>query len=165
MVSFLWRYFIIMEIDFIKKTIKDLLSRIKINFDLDVIKDKDINAVRFLIKTNEPKLLIGYKGGNLVAFSHIVKRIVDKKFNKEENRIYFILDVNDYQKNRINSVKTNAYMLAERAKYFKSSVEMSPLPPHERMIVHSLFSVSKDFETASKGEGVERRVVIRYTGD
>jgi len=154
-----------MEIDFIKKTINELLNKIEIDFEIEIINDEDINATRFLVKTSNPKLLIGYKGGNLVALSHIVKRIVDKEFGKNENRIYFILDVNNYQRNRINSVKTNAYMIAERAKYFKSSVEMSPLPPHERMIVHSLFSVSKDFETASKGEGFERRVVIKYTGE
>ena len=154
-----------MEIDFIKKTIENLLSKFDIEFEIEIIKDADINATRFLVKTDESNILIGYKGYNLVALSHIVKRIVDKEFNNKEERTYFILDINNYQKNKIEDVKTSAHMLAERAKYFKSSVEMNPLPPHERMIVHSLFSVSKEFETASKGEGVKRRVVIQYTGE
>jgi spoIIIJ-associated protein len=154
-----------MEIDFIKKTIGDLLDKFGIEFKVETVKDKDINATRFLVKTNESNLLIGYKGNNLIALSHIVKRIVDKEFKEEENRIYFIIDINDYQKNKIEELKTSAHMLAERAKYFKSSVEMNPLPPHERMIIHSLFSLSKEFETASKGEGVKRRVVIQYTGE
>lgn len=154
-----------MEIEFIKKTINDILDKFDIEFNMEIIVDKDINATRFLIKTDEPELLIGYKGRNLIALSHVVKRIIDKEFNKKENKLYFILDVNNYQRNKINEVKTNAHMLAERAKYFKSSVEMNPLPPHERMIVHSLFGESKDFETLSKGDGLNRRVVIKYTGD
>jgi len=154
-----------METDFIKKTIKELLDKFNIEFELEIFSDEDINATRLLIKTNEPSLLIGYKGANLAALSHIVKRIVDKEFTNKEERPYFILDVNNYQGNKIDELKTNAHMLAERARYFKSSVEMNPLPPYERMIVHSLFSNSNDFETESQGEGEKRRVVIKYTGE
>ena len=156
-----------MENTIIKAVIEDLLSKFSVDFELEIIKDEDIKATRFLIKTNEPNILIGYKGANLAALSHIVKRIVDKKINnknKEENS-FFILDVNDYQENKIEEIKTSAHMLAERAKYFKSSVEMNPLPSYERMIVHSLFTGSMDFETQSQGEGSERRVVIRYVGE
>ncbi|HED05747.1 MAG TPA: hypothetical protein ENI61_03580, partial [Ignavibacteria bacterium] len=152
----------ITEIDFIKKTIDVILDKFEIEFEIEIIKDEDINATRFLVKTNEPRLLIGYKGYNLVALSHIVKRITDKEFNDKENRIYFILDINNYQRDRINEVKTNAHMLAQRAKYFKSSVDMTPLPPNERMVVHSLFSDSKDFQTTSSGYGSERRITIKY---
>jgi len=154
-----------MEIDFIKKTIEEIVNRFDIKFEIESIRDDEINAIRFLVKTSEPNLLIGYKGANLAALSHIVKRIVDKEFSRGEDRVYFILDVNDYQKNKIDEIKTSAHMLSERAKYFKSSVEMNPLPPYERMIVHSLFSVSKEFETTSQGEGDKRRVVIKYTGE
>ncbi len=154
-----------MEIDFIKKTIKVLLDKFDIEFELEIIKDKDINTTRFLIKTNEPSILIGYKGVNLSALSHIIKRIVDKEFSDKEGRVYFILDVNNYQGDKINELKTSAHMLAERAKYFKSSVEMNPLPPYERMIIHSLFAQMKDFGTKSEGEGEKRRVVIQYIGE
>lgn len=154
-----------METDFIKQTIRDVLEKFNVEFELEVVLDGDINATRFLIRTNDPNLLIGYKGATLFALSHIIKRIVDKRFDRKENRLYFILDINDYQGKRIEEIKTSAHMLAERARYFKSSVEMNPLPPYERMIVHSLFASSKDFETHSLGEGEERRVVIRFKGE
>jgi len=154
-----------MEIDFIKKTIKILLDKFDIEFELEIVKDEDINTICFLIKTKEPNLLIGYKGVNLAALSHILKRIIDKEFSGKKDRMCFILDVNNYQGNKINELKINAHMLAERAKYFKSSVEMKPLPPYERMIIHSLFSQAKDFETKSQGEGEERRIFIQYIGE
>lgn len=154
-----------MEDSIIKTVIKDLLSKFSVDFELEIIKDEEIKATRFLIKTNEPNVLIGYKGANLSALSHIVKRIVDKKITNKQENIFFILDVNNYQENKIEEIKTSAHMLAERAKYFKSSVEMNPLPSYERMIVHSLFTDSVDFKTHSQGEGCDRRVVIQYVGE
>ncbi len=154
-----------METEFIKKTIKVLLNKFDIEFEIETIEDKDINTTRFLVKTTESNILIGYKGANLAALSHVVKRIVDKEFNGKEDRMCFILDVNNYQGNKIKELKTNAHMLAERAKYFKSSVEMNPLPPYERMIIHSLFAQMSDFETKSQGEGEKRRVFIQYIGE
>jgi len=132
---------------------------------LEIINDEEIKATRFLIKTNEPNILIGYKGANLSALSHVVKRIIDNKIANKKENTFFILDVNNYQGNKIEEIKTSAHMLAERAKYFKSSVEMNPLPSYERMIVHSLFTDSNDFKTQSQGEGEKRRVVIQYVGE
>jgi len=154
-----------MEIEFIKKTLSEILSKLDISFELEIIDDSEINATRFLIKTDESNLLIGYKGVNLSAMSHIVRRMVDKKFNIRDNGLYFIIDVNNYHGKKIEELKVNARMLAERAKYFKSSVEMKPLPPYERMIVHAIFTNSKDFETSSCGEGDNRRVTIKYIAD
>jgi predicted RNA-binding protein Jag len=154
-----------MELEFIKKTIEEILSKLSIEFELETSEDKDINAICFLIKTKDPRLLIGYKGANLLALNHIIKRIVDKKFNDEKKRVYFILDVNNYQKNKIEEIKSSANILAERARYFKSNVEMKPLPSSGRMVVHALFTNSNDFETESCGEGEKRRVVIKYIGE
>ncbi len=154
-----------MEIEFIKKTINDILLKLNIEFELEVLNDNEINATRFLIKTKESNILIGYKGVNLSAMSHIVRRIVDKEFNIRDSGLYFIIDVNDYHGKRIEELKANAKMLAERAKYFKSSVEMKPLPPYERMIIHAIFTNSRDFKTSSLGDGDERRVVIKYISE
>ncbi|GMQ95343.1 MAG: hypothetical protein BMS9Abin13_456 [Patescibacteria group bacterium] len=151
-----------MEIDFIKNTTEGVLSKLNVSFDLEVLHDDEINAVRFLIKTDEPNLLIGHKGTTLSALSHVIKRITDKKFRDNGERTYFILDVNDYQKKMIEELKNKAAMLAERARYFKSSVEMNPMPPYERMIIHSIFTDSEDIKTESQGEGEGRRVVLKY---
>ncbi len=154
-----------MEIEFIKKTLTDILLKLNVVFEMEILNDSDINATIFLIKTDESNILIGYKGVTLSAISHIVRRIVDKKFNIRDTGLYFIIDINNYHSKKIEELKANAKMLAERAKYFKSSVEMEPLPPYERMIIHAIFTNSHDFETSSCGEGDKRRVVIKYIAD
>jgi len=157
-----------MEKDLIKQTLETILSHLSVPFELEIIEDADINASRFLIKTDTPQLLIGYRGENLAALSHIVKRIIDKSTSssnnsqQNENRQYFIIDVNDYQLKRISELKNKAHMLAERARYFKNNVEMSPMSPRDRLIVHSLFSNTQDIKTESSGTGANRRVVLKY---
>jgi spoIIIJ-associated protein len=75
----------------------------------------------------------------------------------------FVVDVNDYQKKRIEDIRAKARVYAERARYFKSSVEMDPMSSYERMIIHSEFSDTPDIETSSAGVGRDRHIVIRFT--
>ena len=53
-------------------------------------------------------------------------------------------------------------MMAERARYFKSSIDVEPMPPHERRIVHEFLSTMPDMKTESVGEGSKRHIVIKY---
>lgn len=128
-----------------------------------VVDDGDLHLPVVAISTQEPNLLIGHKGETLMAFSHILKKIADSE--SDEQKLSFIVDVNGYQKKHINEIKDKARILVERAKYYKSSVEMDPMSPYERMIVHALFSEDKNINTSSTGVGRERRVVIEYIGE
>jgi len=162
-----------MESTAIEKTIKDLLELLNVPYELEVVEDQSIGTTRFLIKTEEPEILIGRDGAHLAALSHIIKRISDKggdplassggrQTGGKNTTTSFVVDVNNYQGKLIDELKTKATMLAERARYFKSDVEMSPMSPYERMIVHSIFTNVKDIKTESLGEGKGRRVVIKY---
>lgn len=55
-------------------------------------------------------------------------------------------------------------MLAERARTFKHDVEMSPMSPYDRLIVHASLTGLPDIKTESLGEGQVRHIVIKYTG-
>ena len=149
----------------IKKIVEQMLVIMNIEAEIEVTDDPDTNLTFFTIQAKEPNLLIGYKGETLSALSHILKKISDTKNEEEEKKLSFIVDVNGYQKKRINEIKDKATILVERARYYKSSVEMDPMSPYERMIVHSIFSEDPQIKTGSVGEGRDRRVVIEYIGD
>lgn len=150
--------------DDIKKIVEQMLGIVNIKAKIDVSDDSDTHLTFFTIQTEEPNLLIGFKGETLSALSHVLKKISDTKISEGE-KLSFIVDVNGYQKKRINEIKDKATILVERARYYKSSVEMDPMSPYERMIVHSIFSEDSQIKTGSTGEGRERRVVIEYIGD
>ena len=150
-----------MDTAYIHSFTKDLLTKLGVPAEVEVKDDEDLNMTVFSIKTEESNMLIGHHGETLNALSHVIKKAADNHGEKGEKQ-YFIVDVNDYQRKRINEIKGKATILGERARYFKSSVEMEPMSPYERMIVHSIFAETKDIETESGGFGRDRHVVVKY---
>lgn len=146
---------------YIQETLKTLLTHLGVAVTgIDVEVDDNTNSTRFMVTTPDSAILIGEHGARLLALNHVMKRIAEKK-NTEAKP--FFVDVNDYQKKRIEDIRAKAHMLAERARYFKSSVDMDPMSSYERMIVHAEFSNTSDIITESTGVGRDRRVIIRFS--
>ena len=145
------------------EVVRTILGFLGISFtEIAVEKDEKTGSLRFVIHTSESATLIGEHGARLLALNHLIKRIVERE-DKNENTTSFFIDVNDYQKKHIEDIRMKAQVLAERARYFKSSVEMDPMSSYERMIIHSEFAEVPDIQTESAGVGKDRRVVIKYT--
>ena len=105
--------------DDIKKIVEQMLVIMNIKAEIDILDDPDTNLTFFTIQTEEPSLLIGFKGETLSALSHVLKKISDTS-SSEEKKLSFIVDVNGYQKKRISEIKDKATILVERARYYKS---------------------------------------------
>jgi len=142
-------------------TLKTLLSHLGISVsEISVDLDEKTKSSRLIVTTPDSAMLIGERGARLLALNHLMKRIIEKNNERAHS---FMIDVNDYQKKRVEDIRARAHMLAERARYFKSSVEMDPMSSYERMIVHAEFTETNDIVTESTGAGRDRRVIIRYT--
>jgi len=152
-----------MDINEIKKIIEQILLIMNIEAEIEIIQDITTNLTFIAIQTKEPHIIIGLKGEVLAALSHLLKKISETK--DKDVKISFIVDVNEYQKRRINEIKDKAIILAERARYYKSSIEMDPISPYERMIVHSIFSQDQQIQTESIGEAKQRHVIFKYIGE
>lgn len=145
----------------IKEALKTILQHLSVAVnDLSVDTEGKTQTVRFLVSTPDSALLIGQRGDRLLALNHLLKKIFEQKWGDVEAP--FMVDVNDYRKKQLDDLRAKAHMLAERARYFKSSVEMDPMSSYERMIVHSEFAEVPDIQTTSQGGGKERRVVLRF---
>ncbi len=144
------------HIDFIKEVINNLLNYIGIKYSLEVHESGE--GFGFIIRTDDSSLLIGESGKNLLALNYLVKRITERKFDKD---IHFLIDVNDYHKKHIDEIKDIARMHAQRVRYFKKEIEMPAMNAYERRIVHSILQEYPDIKTESTGIGLDRRVVIK----
>lgn len=98
----------------------------------------------------------------LQSVNHIIRRIIDTQKKDEQNLPVVIIDINGHQKKKINNLRTVAHMMAERARYFKSKVEIDPMSSYDRRIIHEYLADKPDIKTESVGEGRERRVVVCY---
>lgn len=130
----------------------------------DFVEDNGISWC--MIETPDSHFMIGRDGETLRSLNHIIQRIIEKDIiQTEEKGSSIFVDINGYQKKRFDNLKTIAHMMAERARYFKSNIELDPMPAFERRIVHMFLENAKDLKTESEGYGPTRKVVIKYTGD
>ena len=167
----------------IENLIKELIEKTTTVFDEILVKEDEkenqIKTTWFEITTKEPHFFLNREGEALFALNHIARRMIENKIfskNKDselipntDNKIPFenvniIIDMNGFQKKRIENVHAIVHMMAERARYFKSNIEIDPMPAYERRIVHEFLSNATDLKTESEGYGRSRRVIIKYIG-
>ncbi len=145
----------------IKKIIEEFLS--KTGFDFTNVSselDMDSGSFWFAIESKDSNFLIGKDGEVIQSLNYLVKRFLDKKYKESAPQI--IIDVNNYQKAKIDKIKTIAHMMSERARFFKSKIELDPMNSFERRIVHEYVSKHQDLSSESAGFGKDRHIVISF---
>ncbi|MBW6440943.1 hypothetical protein K0B03_02810 [Patescibacteria group bacterium] len=118
------------------------------------------------LKTDEPNLLIGQYGSNLHSFQHLVGLVVRKRILQENNgndeEIRFNIDINDYKKQKKESLIKLADTIANQVMYNKNSVALRPMSAYERKIIHMEIAGRDNLETESVGEDIARRIIVKY---
>src|SRR3989338_10147328 len=116
-----------METGFIKQTVEALFSKMLARAQFEKISDlTDDGLLTLDFSTEEPHLLVGTEGKTILALNHIVRKIFEKECEKREwKKMSFLVYINGYQKKRIQELKNRAQVMAECARFFKSSVERS----------------------------------------
>jgi spoIIIJ-associated protein len=150
-----------MDKDLIKKTIETIFTHTGCELSKCEISE-DGGMIWCALETPDSRFMIGREGETLRSLNHLVKKIIEKNYNKEEGSSNIFVDVNGYQKKYFDNLRNIAHMMAERARYFKSNIEVDPMPAHERRIIHMFLENYKDIKTESSGAGPNRRVVIKY---
>lgn len=142
-----------------KNLIKEIIEKTGIKV-IEVAEADDKGSTWYNVEVSEPHFFISRDGEALHALNHLVRRITETA-EVEPN---FLIDINGFQKKRVDSVRAIAHMMAERARYFKSNIEIDPMSAFERRIVHEFLAEATDLKTESSGVGPTRRVVIKYIG-
>mgnify|MGYP001597279423 CR=1 FL=1 len=149
----------------IQNLIKELIDKTTVAVNkISIVEEPTMTY--FGIDVKEPHLFLSREGEGLYALNHLIRRMIENKIPSVdgEEGLQIMIDINGFQKKRIESVRAVAHMMAERARYFKSSVEVDQMPPFERRVIHEFLSDAEDLKTESIGVGPSRRVVIRYIG-
>src|SRR4051812_45614079 len=106
----------------IKKIIEDVLKSGNFSYEEITFHAPEYEEiVWFQIRSNDSHHLIGHSGETLSAINHLVKKIVDKTKKEGDATLEFFIDVNDFQKKKVDNIKTIAHMMAERARFFKNA--------------------------------------------
>lgn len=138
--------------------VKDLTLKIGVNDAVVSVEEKE-GSYRISVETRDEHSLVGRENEKYEAFSHLLKRMLAKVFGEE---LRFFIDVNGVLARVENQLVAKAKMVAERAKNFKVDVEMEGLSSYERRIVHAALDGISGIKTESRGEGKERKLVVRF---
>ena len=147
----------------IQKTIAELLY--KSGFtpeEVTIVHDEKSDTLWFSIESPNARFLLAREAEALLALNHLASKIIEKATEEGKIRPRVVLDANGFEKKKIDNLKTIAHMMAERARYFKSSIDVEPMSPADRRIIHEFLSEIPDVKTESVGEGSKRHIVIRY---
>jgi len=87
---------------------------------------------------------------------HLVKLLARK--DSQEN---FVVDINNYRKERGRLIVELAKAAAKKASLGKESVKLPAMNAYERRLIHVELAIHPEVKTESEGEGRERCVVIK----
>jgi len=153
----------------IQNLIKELIEKTTVKLNGISVVDDGPKNLWISVEVSEPHFFTAREGDGLHALNHLVHRIIEAKTSPtlemgEKSGLGLIVDINDFQKKHIENIRAVAHMMSERARYFKSNIEVDPMSAFERRIIHEFLSEANDLKTESMGAGRDRRVVIKYVG-
>lgn len=140
-----------------RKFLRDILEAMDIKAEIRV---KDVNESLY-INLAGPKMgvIIGRRGQTLDSLQYLVSLVVNKDKEKE-SFVKVIIDTEDYRRKREETLQRLAKRLAEKVRRTGKKVELEPMNPYERRIIHSTLQGIEGITTFSEGEEPYRKVII-----
>lgn len=138
---------------------KKFLAGVFKGMGLEVTMEKMTNEERILLNLRGKGLgiLIGKHGQTLNALQYLTNLAAGQLYH---HRYFVVLDVENYRARREQTLTALARRLADKAKRTGLPVELEPMEPGERRIIHLALQNDPDVVTDSEGEGSYRHVVI-----
>lgn len=150
--------------ELIHQFINQLSQNLEIPLQTKIKKDaeEDIYNVELEIEDQDQAgLIIGKHGKTLSSIQRILGMYL---YRKTGTWTRVLVDIGDYRESQEEKIKELAHNAADRARFFARPVEMAPMNPYKRRLIHTALSEDPDVETESTGEGKNRRVVVKPIG-
>jgi spoIIIJ-associated protein len=141
------------------EALEELLEEIVdgLGLDAEIEVDEGDGVLTGRVEGDDVGLFIGRRGQTIDAVQHLAQRIV---FPEGPASVRVVIDANGYRERRAEALKAEANDAADEAVRMGEPIELEPLPPFERRIVHEYLRERGDVSTHSEGEDPERFLVI-----
>jgi spoIIIJ-associated protein len=109
------------------------------------------------VATEDTALFIGQKGETIDALQYLVNASINRK---RTSRVRVVLDAEGYRQRRVEALQGMAHRTARKALREARSIELPPMNPAERRVVHLFLRDNPSVMTESEGVGDSRRVRV-----
>lgn len=142
-------------LDHVRKFTESALEGMNIEGKVDVYDAGEFIAVD--VASEQTGLFIGQKGETIDALQYLlnVATYRERPFVKRA-----VLDSEGYRQRRIEAIQGMAHRSARKAMRERRRVELPPMNPSERRIVHLYLQDDDRVSTESEGSGDSRRVIV-----
>ena len=143
--------------EFAQEYLRTALGGMGIEITTSATIEEDI--IHVTINSERNPILIGKGGRTLQALNELDRLAVSNKFR---HRYRLLLDVGGYKEDKYSHITFIAKKTAHEVLRSKVDVQLTPMTPDERRVVHNTLNGWEHIKTESAGEGRERAVVIKY---
>ncbi len=103
--------------------------------------------------------MIGNRGRHLDSLQFMLQVILGRKLPEDLTFKVFV-DVGGYREEKDKKLEEMALQKADDVRILGEEVDLPPMKPSDRRIVHIALEKFKDITTESRGEGIDRHIVI-----
>jgi spoIIIJ-associated protein len=144
----------------LEELLEEIVDGLGLEVTVEVEESNEVLSGR--LSGEDVGLFIGRHGQTIDAVQHLAQRIV---FPDGPSDVRVVIDANGYRERRAESLQADADDAADEALRLGKPVELSPLPPFERRIVHEYLRERGDVETHSEGNEPERYLIVSPRAD
>lgn len=142
----------------LKERLEKMLTLMGFSFEIETKEDPSKKEILFCVHVAEDQhYLIGRQGGNLEALQQLIRSMQYKM----QDGFRYALDVNHYLEGRKRQLRERVSQLVAEAAPEQEEIQLWPMSPFERKVVHELFLGDERFQTESVGHGSDRRITIK----
>ncbi|HEY0517166.1 MAG TPA: R3H domain-containing nucleic acid-binding protein [Solirubrobacteraceae bacterium] len=142
-------------VEALEELLEEIVDDLSLDAEIEVQEKDGVLAGR--VEGESVGLFIGRRGQTIDAVQHLAQRIV---FPDGPAELRVVIDANGYRERRAEALRAEADDAADDALSSGEAVELDPLPPFERRIVHEYLRERGDVETHSEGNEPDRFLVI-----
>lgn len=138
------------------KYVRDIAQQMGID-DLQLEISQKQKVIQFQLSSSKAALLIGKRGQTLNSLQQLAQLVIQKNTSRY---VTLEIDVENYRQKRQEALIELANRLADKAATSGQRVELEPMLPSERKIIHHALSRRLDVDTFSEGSENRRYLVI-----
>ena len=140
--------------------VRMVVARVVLALELEGSVDIEESAEEIRATVNGPELglLIGRHGSTIDALQDVASRAAFAQVQGDRKRV--VVDAAGYRERREATLRRQADRAVADALDFGRAVELEPMSPHERKVVHTYLAERADVETHSEGDEPDRRLVV-----
>jgi spoIIIJ-associated protein len=146
--------------ELLEDLLEEIAEGLRLDAEVEVLEGDGVLLGR--LKGDDVGLFIGRRGQTIDAVQHLAQRIV---FPEGPSPVRVTIDADGYRERRAELLQGDADDAVEEAVRLGRPVELDPMPPSERRIIHEYLRDREDVETHSEGEEPGRYLVISPVAD